>query len=85
MVTAGTVTTGALISANVVEVRQNANAKITQNKRSSILKGSFLFVFSCLFDKRNGGGGGSRTHVRNYLQQRAFMLFRVPLCLVIDA
>src|ERR1039458_3915590 len=32
-----------------------------------------------------GGGGGSRTRVRNYLQQRAFMLFRVPFCLVIDA
>jgi hypothetical protein len=34
---------------------------------------------------RNGGGGGSRTHVRKNFQQRAFMLFHVPLCLVIDA
>ena len=33
----------------------------------------------------NGGGGGSRTRVRNYLQQRAFMLFHVHFCLVIIA
>ena len=26
---------------------------------------------------RYGGGGGSRTRVRNYVQQRAFMLFPV--------
>ena len=32
-----------------------------------------------------GGGGGSRTHVRKNFQQRAFMLFHVHLCLVIDA
>jgi hypothetical protein len=44
-------------------------------------------IVKCLKDKlfRNGGGGGSRTRVRNYHQQRAFMLFRVHLCLVIDA
>ena len=35
--------------------------------------------------RKYGGGGGSRTRVRNYLQQRAFMLFHVRFCLVIDA
>ncbi len=32
-----------------------------------------------------GGGGGSRTRVRKNFQQRAFMLFPVHFCLVIDA
>jgi hypothetical protein len=33
--------------------------------------------------RENGGGGGSRTHVRKNFQQRAFMLFPVHFCLVI--
>ena len=28
--------------------------------------------------EKDGGGGGSRTRVRNWIQQRAFMLFPVP-------
>ena len=35
--------------------------------------------------RKDGGGGGSRTRVRKSFQQRAFMLFPVHFCLVIDA
>jgi len=51
------------------------------NCRSKILP---RFIAMILLTLEFGGGGGSRTRVRKSFQQRAFMLFPVHFCLVID-